>query len=70
MSWKTPLTIIFRSLAHAEIYLTTAMLVRRFDWDLYETTLNDIVCKRDFFVAVASLESKGVRATLSSRNHS
>lgn len=59
------------SLAYAEIYLTIAAVVRRFDWELYETTLDDIVCQRDFFVAVASLESKGVRARLSlRRSHS
>ena len=55
------------SLAYAELYLTLATLVRRFDWDMYETGLDDIVCKHDFFVAVADLESKGVRAILRSR---
>jgi len=55
------------SLAYAELYLTLATVVRRFDWDMYATGLDDIVCKRDFFVAVADLESKGVRAVLRSR---
>ncbi|KND89070.1 Trichodiene oxygenase [Tolypocladium ophioglossoides CBS 100239] len=55
------------NLAYAEIYLAIAAIVRRFDWELYETTLDDVVCQRDFCVAVASLESKGVRAQLSAR---
>lgn len=52
------------SLAYSEMYLAVAMIVRRFDWELYETTLDDVICKHDFFVAVGDLESKGVRATL------
>jgi len=50
------------------MYLTIVAVVRRFDWEMYETTLDDIVCKHDFFVAVASLDSKGVRARLSARH--
>ncbi|KAK3693065.1 cytochrome P450 [Podospora appendiculata] len=52
------------NLAYAELYLALSMVVRRFDWDMYETGLDDVVCKHDFFVAVADLESKGVRAVL------
>ena len=55
------------SLAYAELYLTMAAVVRQFDWEMYETDLRDIVCQRDFFVAVADLESKGVRATITRR---
>ena len=49
------------------MFLATATLATRFDWEMYETTLDDIVCKRDFFVAVADLDSKGVRARITSR---
>ncbi|KAF6817883.1 cytochrome p450 [Colletotrichum plurivorum] len=52
------------SLAYAELYLAVATLVRRFDWEMSETGLNDVVCKHDFFVAVADLDSKGVRAKI------
>ena len=62
----TILTFPF-SLAHAEMYLSMAAILRRFDWELYETDLDDVVCKHDFFVAVASLESKGIRARIMSR---
>lgn len=51
------------------MYLAVAAVVRRFDWDMFETTLDDVVCKHDFFVAVADLDSRGVRAKLSSRNN-
>lgn len=50
------------SLAYAELYITLSTIVTRFDWEMYETTLDDIVCKHDFFVAVGDLNSKGVRA--------
>ncbi|KAK2760521.1 benzoate 4-monooxygenase cytochrome p450 [Colletotrichum kahawae] len=55
------------NLAYAELFLATATIVRRFDWEMFETTLNDVVCKHDFFVAVGDLNTKGVRATLSHR---
>lgn len=55
------------SLAYAELYLATTTVVRRFDWEMFETTLDDVVCKHDFFVAVGDLNTKGVRATLSHR---
>lgn len=52
------------SLAYAEMFLAATMMVRRFDWDMYETGLGDVECKHDHFVAVGDLDSKGVRATL------
>ncbi|KAF4913756.1 Cytochrome P450 monooxygenase sdnE [Colletotrichum fructicola] len=55
------------NLAYAELYLATATVIRRFDWEMFETTLDDVVCKHDFFVAVGNLDTKGVRATLSHR---
>ncbi|KAF5500515.1 Cytochrome P450 monooxygenase sdnE [Colletotrichum siamense] len=55
------------NLAYAELYLATATVIRRFDWEMFETTLDDVVCKHDFFVAVGDLDTKGVRATLSHR---
>lgn len=55
------------SLAYAEMYLAVATVVRRYNWEMYETTVDDIVCKHDFFVAVADLETKGVRARMRAR---
>ncbi|PNH40454.1 hypothetical protein VD0004_g6538 [Verticillium dahliae] len=55
------------NLAHAELFLTASTIISRFDWDLYETGLDDVTCQHDFFVAVGKLDSKGVRATLRPR---
>ncbi|KAK2013577.1 cytochrome P450 [Colletotrichum eremochloae] len=52
------------NLAYAELYITMATIVRRFDWEMFETTTDDVVCKHDFFVAVADLDSKGIRAKM------
>jgi cytochrome P450 len=56
------------NLAYAELYLTAATLVSRFDFELYETSLNDVQIKHDFFVAVPDLSSKGVRVTVKERS--
>ncbi|KAG7135748.1 Cytochrome monooxygenase sdnE like protein [Verticillium longisporum] len=55
------------NLAHAEMFLTASTIISRFDWELFETGLDDVTCQHDFFVAVAKLDSKGVRATLRPR---
>ena len=48
------------SLAYAEMYLTMAMIVR-FNVELFDTTVEDVWIKHDFFVASPRLDSKGVR---------
>jgi hypothetical protein len=48
------------SLAHAEMYLTLAALVSRFDMELYQTTLQDVLPARDLFVPRPKADSKGV----------
>ncbi|KAH8893094.1 cytochrome P450 [Thozetella sp. PMI_491] len=55
------------NLAYAELYLATYMVATKFDWELYQTSLDDVVCAHDFFVAGVNMKSKGVRATLSRR---
>ncbi|TQS33714.1 hypothetical protein Golomagni_05931, partial [Golovinomyces magnicellulatus] len=57
------------NLAYAELYITMSTLATHFNWELYDTSLKDVVCKHDFFVAVADRSSKGVRARLSLRNN-
>ncbi len=49
------------SLAYAELYLVTATVFRRFDYELYETTRRDMDLAHDFGVPHAALDSKGVR---------
>ncbi|OKL60424.1 hypothetical protein UA08_03974 [Talaromyces atroroseus] len=50
------------NLAYAELYLTLAKIIPRFEMELYETTIEDVEPARDFFVPVPNLDSKGVRA--------
>lgn len=49
------------NLAWAELYLTTAMVFRRFDMALYETGRKDVDVARDCFAGQPVRESKGVR---------
>lgn len=49
------------NLATAEIYLTLAMVFRRFDMELYETTEKDAEIAHDFFIPHCPVDSKGVR---------
>ena len=50
------------SLAYAELYLTLAKIIPRFEMELFETDVSDIKPERDFFVPVPRLDSKGIRA--------
>lgn len=36
------------SLAYAELYLTVAILIRRFDLELYDTTAKNVAFAREF----------------------
>ncbi|ESZ89926.1 hypothetical protein SBOR_9688 [Sclerotinia borealis F-4128] len=49
------------NLAYAELYLTTAHILTRFDFSLYETTKKDVEIKRDHFVAAPAAGSMGIR---------
>ena len=44
------------------MYLAVSTIYRRFDLELYETTLKDVQVKHDFFAAFPDSSSKGVRA--------
>src|SRR5271155_3358495 len=50
---------IMRSLAYAELYLTLATILSRFELENYETTTDDVAIHRDFFVGVPKEGSKG-----------
>jgi hypothetical protein len=43
------------------LYLTLAGVFRRFDFELFETTIDDVKVQRDAFVPAAKLGSKGIR---------
>lgn len=48
------------------MYLTLATIVRRFDMELFDTTVEDVRMVHDFFVASPRLASKGVRIKVTS----
>lgn len=49
------------NLAYIEMYLTLAMMFRRYRFELHESSVEDVELGHDFFIPVARLESKGVR---------
>jgi cytochrome P450 len=49
------------NLARAEITMALASLFRRFDWDLFETTAEDVRVVRDVIAPDVSRSSRGVR---------
>ncbi|KAF1807907.1 putative cytochrome P450 [Eremomyces bilateralis CBS 781.70] len=51
-------------LATAEIVLATAVIVRRFEMELYRTTLEDVQVHHDSFVAAVVPWSRGIRVIL------
>ena len=48
------------NLAYIEMYLTLAMMFRRYKFELHETTVEDVQMGHDFFIPVTKLDSKGV----------
>ena len=49
------------NLAYAELYLTLAVVFRRFELRLFETGREDVDIAHDFLAAGVKLDSKGVR---------
>ncbi|KAB8289893.1 hypothetical protein EYC80_010524 [Monilinia laxa] len=54
------------NLAYAELFLTTACILKRFDFELFGTTKKDVEIKRDHFVAAPAAGSKGIRVIVTS----
>jgi hypothetical protein len=49
-------------IAYTELYITLAVLFRRFKMELYDTVRErDVDFKRDFFLAGQGVDSQGVR---------
>lgn len=49
------------SLARSEILLVISTLVRRFSFELFETTIEDVRVIHDIFIPSVRMDSKGVR---------
>jgi len=52
----------------AELYLVFGNMFRRYDMELYETTVKEITIVQDCFVPFSYLGSKGARVTLNEPN--
>ncbi|KAM7189477.1 cytochrome P450 monooxygenase sdnE [Rhypophila sp. PSN 637] len=52
-----------------QLHLALAAIVSLYDWEMYETGLDDVVCKHDFFISVADLKSKGVRPRITASRY-
>jgi len=48
-------------LAYAQLYMSLAAMVQRYDLEMYETDDSDATPTRDLFTAGVKLESKGIR---------
>lgn len=49
------------SLSHCQVNLSLAALIRRFEFELYETTIEDVSPARDCFIAYPPRGSLGAR---------
>ena len=49
------------NLAMAELYIMIATLVRRLDFELFETGEESVRTEHDFFLPFPDLETRGVR---------
>ena len=49
------------SLAYAELRIVLAIINRRLDFSLFETTAEDVILQHDLVTANAKMDSKGVR---------
>jgi cytochrome P450 len=48
-------------LANAEVHYALAVVMRRFDFELFETDITDVEMKHDYFNPLPKLDSKGIR---------
>jgi len=64
-----PLThLLFYSLAYANIYLTTATLVRSIDLELCGTDESDVEIARDIMAAGTRSDSRGLRVVIKGKS--
>lgn len=54
------------NLAVAEMTIALVTIFRRFNWDLYETTYEDVRIVRDLVAPDVAKTSRGIRATVRS----
>ena len=49
------------SLAWMELFLAAGTILRKFELELYETNISDVLLAHDFFLPSPKLDSKGIR---------
>ena len=52
------------SLARSEILLVMSTILRQFDLELFETTVEDVRVKHEIFIPFVNMDSKGVRVVI------
>ena len=52
------------SLARSEILLVMSTILRQFDLELFETTVEDVRVKHENFIPFVNMDSKGVRVVI------
>ncbi|KAK2036141.1 benzoate 4-monooxygenase cytochrome P450 [Colletotrichum somersetense] len=67
MAWgRGSRSCVGMNLAHAELYLTVARILRRFDLTMYETIRErDVEVVHDGFIGMPAFDSPGIRVTVS-----
>ena len=53
-------------MAHAELYMGIASIFRRFDLELYDTDVSDVLLAHDFFLPSPKSDSEGIRVLVKS----
>lgn len=52
------------SLARSEILLVMSTILRQFNLELFETTVEDVRVKHEIFIPFVKMDSKGVRVVI------
>lgn len=58
------LILTWYSLARSEILLVISTVLRRMNFELFETTIEDVRVKHDIFIPFVNMDSKGVRVLI------
>ncbi|PIA99137.1 Trichodiene oxygenase [Cercospora beticola] len=58
---KGPRSCLGINLAWMELFLAAGTILRKFDLELYETNISDVLLAHDFFLPSPKLDSKGIR---------
>ncbi|KAI5357965.1 putative cytochrome P450 [Septoria linicola] len=66
---KGPRSCLGINLAWMEMFLAAGMIFRKFELELYETDITDVLLGHDFFLPSPKLDSKGIRVRVTGLEH-